>query len=46
MVPGQISPWRREVPSGKLDVEYLSDKLGVVIMQIGTQVVPDVSLGR
>jgi len=44
VVSGQISPWQREVPPGKLDVKLVSDKPGVVTMQMGTQIVPDTSL--
>jgi putative intracellular protease/amidase len=43
-VTGQIAPWQREVPPGKLDVKFVSVKPGVVTMQMGTQVVPDMAL--
>lgn len=41
VVAGNIAPWQREVPPGKLDVRLVSAKPGVVTMQMGTQVVPD-----
>jgi putative intracellular protease/amidase len=44
VVTGQIAPWQREVPPGRLDVRFVSVTPGVVTMQMGTQVVPDVSL--
>lgn len=44
VVAGQISPWQREVGPGKLDVKLVSAQPGVVTMQMGTQVVPDVAL--
>ena len=43
-VTGQVSPWQREVPPGKLEVKFVSVKPGVVTMQMGTQVVPDTAL--
>ncbi len=41
VVAGNIAPWQREVPPGKLDVKLVSAKPGVVTMQMGTQVIPD-----
>ncbi|MDF5756958.1 DJ-1/PfpI family protein [Spongiactinospora sp. TRM90649] len=44
VVGGQIAPWQREVPPGRLDVKLVGDKPGVITMQMGTQVVPDAAL--
>jgi putative intracellular protease/amidase len=44
VVAGNIAPWQREVPPGKLDVRLVGLKPGVVTMQMGTQVIPDATL--
>ncbi|WP_412737773.1 DJ-1/PfpI family protein [Krasilnikovia sp. MM14-A1259] len=44
VVAGNIAPWQREVPPGRLDVKFVSAKPGVVTMQMGTQVIPDGTL--
>jgi putative intracellular protease/amidase len=41
---GDISPWEREASPETLDVRLVSTNRGVVTMQMGTQVIPDVQL--